>query len=89
MRQGQGYCSALLARAFEVCDREHAVAYLEASNPGNLAPYRRFGFGLGEIQQGTSPVVILMVRAARSACSTEPNEGTASSRSRCGPSCSS
>jgi GNAT superfamily N-acetyltransferase len=35
-RQGRGYGSALLARSLQACDRDHAVAYLEASNPRNV-----------------------------------------------------
>lgn len=67
-RQGRGYGSALLARSLELCDREQAVAYLESSNPRNVPLYQRYGFeAVGEIQEGSSPVVIPMVRPARQA----------------------
>lgn len=65
-RQGCGYGSALLARSLELCDRAHAIAYLEASNPRNVPLYQRFGFEVtGAIQQGSSPLVTPMVRPAR------------------------
>lgn len=65
-RQGKGYGSSLLARALEPIDRAQAIAYLEASNPRNVPLYQRFGFEVvGEIQHGTSPLVIPMVRNAR------------------------
>jgi ribosomal protein S18 acetylase RimI-like enzyme len=64
--QGRGHGSALLARSLEACDRDHAVAYLEASNVRNVPLYQRFGFDVvGEIQAGSSPVVVPMVRKAR------------------------
>ena len=65
-RQGNGYGSALLARSLELCDRDHAIAYLESSNPRNIPLYQRFGFEItGEIQQGDSPPVTTMLRPAR------------------------
>lgn len=65
-RQGRGYGSALLARGLEACDRGHAAAYLEATNPANIPLYRRFGFDVvGEIQAGTSPPITPMFRVAR------------------------
>ena len=64
--QGRGYGSALLARSLEACDRDHRVAYLEASNPRNVPLYLRFGFEVsGEIQRGSSPVVVPMTRPAQ------------------------
>ena len=66
MRQGQGYGSALMARSLERCDQDHAVAYLESSNPRNVALYERFGFEVtGRLQAGSSPTVVTMTRAAR------------------------
>ncbi len=66
MRQGQGYGSALMARSLERCDQDHAVAYLESSNPRNVALYQRFGFEVtGRLQAGRSPAVVTMTRAAR------------------------
>jgi len=64
--QGRGYGSALLARSLEACDREHSVAYLEASNTRNVPLYQRFGFEvIGDLQVADSPHVIPMRRAAR------------------------
>ena len=66
MCQGRGYGSALLERSLEACDREHRIAYLEASNTRNVPLYQRFGFEItGEIQVGDSPKVIPMRRAPR------------------------
>lgn len=66
MRQGQGYGSALMARSLERCDHDHAVAYLESSNPRNVPLYQRFGFEVtGRLQVGGSPTVVTMTRAAR------------------------
>ncbi len=66
LSQGKGYGSALLARGLEVCDRDHAAAYLEATNPANIPLYQRFGFEVvGEIQAGSSPAITPMFRAAR------------------------
>jgi ribosomal protein S18 acetylase RimI-like enzyme len=64
--QGRGYGSTLLAHALERCDRDKLPAYLESSNPANIALYERFGFQLiGEIQSGTSPTLYPMLRKAR------------------------
>ena len=66
IHQGQGYGSALLQHALGVCDRDHAVAYLESSNPRNIPLYRRHGFELiGAIQVGASPPIFPMLREAR------------------------
>lgn len=66
MRQGRGYGSALLKRSLEAVDADHRVAYLEASNTRNVPLYQRFGFEvIGEIQLGSSPLVIPMRRSAR------------------------
>ena len=66
LSQGKGYGSALLARGLEVCDRHHAAAYLEATNPANIPLYQRFGFEvIGQIQAGSSPAITPMFRAAR------------------------
>ncbi len=65
-RQGQGHGSALLRHALALCDRDHLPAYLESSNPANLPLYRRHGFEvLGTIQEGSSPPIFPMLRAAR------------------------
>lgn len=64
--QGQGYGSTLLRHALAQCDRDHALAYLESSNPANIPLYERHGFvALGTIQVGSSPTIVPMLRAAR------------------------
>lgn len=66
MRQGLGLGSALLARSLARCDRDHAAAYLEATNPRNVPLYERFGFKVvGRLQAGSSPAIVTMKRAAR------------------------
>ncbi|MDP0490428.1 MAG: N-acetyltransferase [Verrucomicrobiota bacterium JB023] len=63
MYQGHGLGSALLDHALQRCDNEGCQAYLESSNPRNIALYQRYGFQpLGEIQSGTSPTAIPMLR---------------------------
>lgn len=64
--QGEGLGEALMIHALERCDRDHAPAYLESSNPRNIPFYRRHGFEtLGEIQVGSSPTLVPMLRPAR------------------------
>ncbi len=62
----QGYGSMLLRHTLAQCDRDHAPAYLESSNPANIPLYERHGFvALGAIQEGSSPTIVPMLRAAR------------------------
>jgi GNAT superfamily N-acetyltransferase len=64
--QGKGYGGALMKHAMEQCDRDHAPAYLESSNPRNVPLYQRHGFeALGTIQVGSSPPIVPMLRKAR------------------------
>jgi ribosomal protein S18 acetylase RimI-like enzyme len=64
-QQRKGYGSALLQHALRECDRDHAPAYLESSNPANIPLYERHGFRvLATIQVGTSPPIFPMLRAA-------------------------
>jgi ribosomal protein S18 acetylase RimI-like enzyme len=64
--QGKGYGSALLQHALLHCDRDHAPAYLESTNPANTRLYERHGFEvLDTIQVGSSPPIFPMLRAAR------------------------
>lgn len=64
--QGRGYGSALMQHALAACDRDGAPAYLESSNPRNIALYRRCGFEiLGTIHAGSAPPVTPMLRPAR------------------------
>lgn len=65
-QQGQGHGSALLQHQLTQCDRDHAPAYLESSNPRNIPLYVRHGFELlGTIQVGTSPPIFPMLRTSR------------------------
>jgi hypothetical protein len=49
------------------CDRECALAYLEASKPDNVPFYQRFGFEvMGEIRVGAAPPLTPMLRRPRS-----------------------
>lgn len=64
--QGKGYGADLMAHAIWRCDERGEPAYLESSNPANVPFYERFGFKvMGEIQQGSSPRLIPMLRQAR------------------------
>ena len=64
--QGQGLGSALLAHRLRLIDAAGAPAYLESSNPGNIALYRRHGFEIiGTIQSGSSPSMYPMLREGR------------------------
>lgn len=64
--QGQGHGDALMEHALAHCDRDHAPAYLESSNPRNIPLYRRHGFEpLGAIQAGSSPTLVPMLRRPR------------------------
>lgn len=61
--QGRGHGSALLAHALARCDRDGVPAYLESTNPDNLPLYKRHGFEvMGEIQVGSSPAMVPMIR---------------------------
>ena len=65
-QQGKGYGSALMKHTLDACDRDHAAAYLESSNPKNVPLYERHGFELlGTIQAGTSPPIFPMLRKPR------------------------
>ena len=66
MFQGRGFGSALLRYTLDRCDREGTIAYLESSNPRNIPLYQRHGFQImGEIQAGTSPTLVPMLRRPR------------------------
>lgn len=66
IHQGRGHGSALLRYALERCDRDGLPAYLESSNPRNVALYERHGFeSMGSIQAGSSPTVVPMLRRPR------------------------
>lgn len=64
--QGEGHGEALMAYALARCDHDHALAYLESSNPRNIPFYRGHGFEpLGTIQVGSSPTLVPMLRRPR------------------------
>jgi GNAT superfamily N-acetyltransferase len=64
--QGRGCGSALLKYALTRCDRDGMPAYLESSNPRNVPLYQRHGFEIiGQIQAGSSPTMIPMLRRPR------------------------
>ncbi len=65
-RQGLGFGSMLLQHTLASCDREHALAYLESTNPKNISLYERHGFELlGTIQAGNAPPMFPMLRKPR------------------------
>lgn len=65
-RQGRGLGDALMRYALQRCDRDGVPAYLESSNPRNIALYRRHGFEeIGAIQVGSSPTIVPMLRQPR------------------------
>ena len=54
--KGRGLGGKVLAPMLERCDRTATVAYLESSNPANIAFYRRHGFETtGELVLGRRP----------------------------------
>ena len=62
-RQKQGYGSKLIQDVLDLCDRAELPAYLESSNPINLAFYEKHGFKvIGEIKTNTSPTMSAMIR---------------------------
>jgi GNAT superfamily N-acetyltransferase len=64
--QGRGLGTELMNHALARCDRERALAYLEASKPGNVPFYQRHGFEvIGQIQIGAAPPVTPMLRGPR------------------------
>jgi ribosomal protein S18 acetylase RimI-like enzyme len=65
-RQGQRLGDKLMAHALARCDADQIPAYLESSNPRNLGFYERHGFErLGNIQVGSSPTIVPMLRKPR------------------------
>ncbi|PKP92724.1 MAG: GNAT family N-acetyltransferase [Alphaproteobacteria bacterium HGW-Alphaproteobacteria-15] len=66
MYLGMGLGSLLMKTALERVDADGLPAYLESSNPRNVSLYERHGFEvIGEIQHGSSPVMLPMYRSAR------------------------
>lgn len=66
MHLGKGLGGMLMKAALERVDADGMPAYLESSNPRNVSLYERHGFEvIGEIQHGSSPLMLPMYRAAR------------------------
>lgn len=66
--QGRGVASALLAPVLRRCDLDGTPAYLESSNPDNVAFYERHGFRVtGQVSSGGGPPLDLMWREPRPA----------------------
>ncbi len=65
--RGQGLGLGLLAHTLARIDEEGMPAYLEASNPGNVSLYRRYGFSpIGSFRvPDDGPQVVTMWREAR------------------------
>lgn len=64
--QGRGLGTALMEAATARIDADGRPAWLESSNPRNIAFYQRFGFEIvGEIRTETSPVLTPMLRPGR------------------------
>lgn len=62
---GRGLGTLLMKYALQRCDEEGIAAYLESSNPASIPFYERHGFKVvGEIQHGSSPPLMPMLRAA-------------------------
>jgi ribosomal protein S18 acetylase RimI-like enzyme len=66
-RQGHGIGAALIEDGIARADDDGLPAYLETSNPKNLAWYRRFGFEIEqELRVGaTKPAIWTMRRPVR------------------------
>ena len=65
-RQGQRLGDQLMIHALARCDADRLPAYLESSNPRNIPFYERHGFeALGQIQVGSSPSIVPMLRKNR------------------------
>lgn len=66
MFQGRGCGTRLMRQGLAACDRDHHLAYLEATSPASRALYERLGFRvLGEIRSGDSPPMFPMLREPR------------------------
>lgn len=64
--QGTGIGSALMRHGLARCDRDQALAYLEASKPSNIPFYKSHGFEVTEeIQVGLGPPITAMARKPR------------------------
>ncbi|HHP7230749.1 MAG TPA: GNAT family N-acetyltransferase [Xenococcaceae cyanobacterium] len=65
-QQKQGYGSALIQPALDICDRHKQIAYLESSKAINIPFYKSHGFEIiGTIKAGKSPTLFPMLRYPR------------------------
>jgi ribosomal protein S18 acetylase RimI-like enzyme len=65
-RRNKGHGSALMEAALRRFDQDHVAAYLESTNPENIALYQKHGFELlGSVRVGSSPPLFPMLRAAQ------------------------
>jgi GNAT superfamily N-acetyltransferase len=63
LHQNRGLGAAVLRPVLQRCDSHRLPAYLESSNPRNIAFYESLGFHrVGMIQAGTSPEIVPMLR---------------------------
>ena len=61
--RGKGLASTLITEITETCDKDKIPAYLESSNPENVALYEKHGFEVtGEVTLKNGPIVPLMWR---------------------------
>jgi len=64
--RNKGLGAALMAFGLDMCDRDGAMAYLEATKPENVPFYERYGFAEhGLIDIGGHPPVTTMLRLPR------------------------
>ncbi|MGV0653026.1 GNAT family N-acetyltransferase [Mycolicibacterium thermoresistibile] len=65
--RGRGFGQALMRSRLDRVDAEHAPAYLECTNPDNVAYYQRFGFDVTAeiVLPDGGPRMFLMWRPAR------------------------
>lgn len=67
-RRGHGLGTVLMDAALEVVDRDGLPAYLESTNPRNVAFYRRFGFEVRDrlaLEPSGPPITTMWRPAAR------------------------
>lgn len=65
-QQGKGVGASVLTPVLDRCDLDGVPAYLESSNPVNVAFYNRFGFEVtGQVTPSGGPTLDLMWREPR------------------------
>ena len=64
--QRKGYGTVLMQHSLARCDQDGGLAYLDCSDPANLAFYQQHGFEvIKEIQVGAGPRIYPMLRKSR------------------------